>query len=466
MARTSSRCDRDQPMLLPADLREWLADDHLAWFVFDAVAEMNLERLLRRLPARRLGSRRPRPRDDGRAAALRLRGRRALLAADRAPLLRGHRLPGDRRQPGARPHDDRPLSRPPRRRAGRALRRGTGPLRARPAWSRSARSPSTAPGSPPTPPIGRTAPTSSSAKEILEEAAEVDAAEDEKFGDKRGDELPGDRQSRRQRLRDAKRRLDDEHEAKQAEMAAWEVAMAEHTARTGYVKQEQPDQAAPDPAQGGPAHQRHRPRLAAGQDSPRLHPGLHRPGRGNRRAGDRRRRVDHRRQRAPPPRANGEGRRGRAHQGRGDREARARPRRRRLLERRLRSTSSSAAEPGSSARPTPTAARHRRRSDRAPTSSDAKAASTTRGRGGLPAKTADGRAGLRPDQVATEGRAVLTARVIRVSRRVASDGGDPQPPEALSGRFESSGGLIGTLGLSQQRWEAALWPAMKKGLRW
>ena len=37
-------CDRDQPMLLPPDLRDWLDDDHLAWFVIDAVAELDLER--------------------------------------------------------------------------------------------------------------------------------------------------------------------------------------------------------------------------------------------------------------------------------------------------------------------------------------------------------------------------------------------------------------------------------------
>ena len=34
---------RDQQLLLPADMREWLAEDHLAWFVLDAVSEMNLE---------------------------------------------------------------------------------------------------------------------------------------------------------------------------------------------------------------------------------------------------------------------------------------------------------------------------------------------------------------------------------------------------------------------------------------
>ena len=44
MAQNFLSCDRDQPMLLPADLREWLPEDHLAWFVLDAVSEMNLER--------------------------------------------------------------------------------------------------------------------------------------------------------------------------------------------------------------------------------------------------------------------------------------------------------------------------------------------------------------------------------------------------------------------------------------
>lgn len=36
-------CDRDQPMLLPPDLRDWLDDDHLAWFVIEAIDELDLE---------------------------------------------------------------------------------------------------------------------------------------------------------------------------------------------------------------------------------------------------------------------------------------------------------------------------------------------------------------------------------------------------------------------------------------
>jgi transposase len=35
-------CDREQPFLLPPDVREWLPEDHLAWFVIDAVGVMDL----------------------------------------------------------------------------------------------------------------------------------------------------------------------------------------------------------------------------------------------------------------------------------------------------------------------------------------------------------------------------------------------------------------------------------------
>src|SRR5919107_3258281 len=35
-------CDREQSFLMPPDVREWLPEGHLAWFVIDAVAEMDL----------------------------------------------------------------------------------------------------------------------------------------------------------------------------------------------------------------------------------------------------------------------------------------------------------------------------------------------------------------------------------------------------------------------------------------
>ena len=42
MALNFIGCDRDQSFLLPPDVRDWLPEGHLAWFVLDAVAGMNL----------------------------------------------------------------------------------------------------------------------------------------------------------------------------------------------------------------------------------------------------------------------------------------------------------------------------------------------------------------------------------------------------------------------------------------
>jgi transposase len=39
--------DRDQPFLLPSDLRDWLPADHLAWFVRDVTDQLDLEPFLR-----------------------------------------------------------------------------------------------------------------------------------------------------------------------------------------------------------------------------------------------------------------------------------------------------------------------------------------------------------------------------------------------------------------------------------
>jgi glutamine synthetase len=39
-------CDREQELLLPPSLREWLAEDHFAWFVIDAVGEIDLAAFL------------------------------------------------------------------------------------------------------------------------------------------------------------------------------------------------------------------------------------------------------------------------------------------------------------------------------------------------------------------------------------------------------------------------------------
>jgi hypothetical protein len=42
MAQNFIECDREQAFLMPPSLREWLPEDHLAWFVLEAVEEMDL----------------------------------------------------------------------------------------------------------------------------------------------------------------------------------------------------------------------------------------------------------------------------------------------------------------------------------------------------------------------------------------------------------------------------------------
>jgi transposase len=47
MAYNFLRSDRDQPFLLPPDLRDWLPADHLAWFILDVVDQLDLQPFLR-----------------------------------------------------------------------------------------------------------------------------------------------------------------------------------------------------------------------------------------------------------------------------------------------------------------------------------------------------------------------------------------------------------------------------------
>ena len=42
MAQNFIESRREQGFLLPPDVRDWLPADHLAWFVIDAVASMDL----------------------------------------------------------------------------------------------------------------------------------------------------------------------------------------------------------------------------------------------------------------------------------------------------------------------------------------------------------------------------------------------------------------------------------------
>jgi hypothetical protein len=42
MAMNFLACDREQAFLMPPDPRDWLPEDHLAWFVLASVEEMDL----------------------------------------------------------------------------------------------------------------------------------------------------------------------------------------------------------------------------------------------------------------------------------------------------------------------------------------------------------------------------------------------------------------------------------------
>src|SRR3954467_3254599 len=43
MAPSFVACDREQSFLMPPDVREWLPEDHFAWFVLEAVEAMDLD---------------------------------------------------------------------------------------------------------------------------------------------------------------------------------------------------------------------------------------------------------------------------------------------------------------------------------------------------------------------------------------------------------------------------------------
>jgi transposase len=85
---------------------------------------------------------------------------------------------------------------------------------------------------------------------ILAEADAVDAAEDQRFGDARGDELPEelvDPVTRRERLERAKRELEAEQAARVAEHEAVLARRAEHRARTGRNPPGRPPGEGPGP---------------------------------------------------------------------------------------------------------------------------------------------------------------------------------------------------------------------------
>jgi transposase len=214
MAQSFLGCDRDQSFLMPPSLDEWLPQDHLARFVIAMVEEMDLAAFF--APYRLDGHGRP-AHDPAMMVALLLyayaRGQRSSRVIERECVEDvAFRVIAANRQP-----DHCTIARF-RQRHETALGELFGEVLALCAQAGLA-------GVEVVAVDGTKVHANAShhanrdyeqiAREILQEAAEVDAAEDEQFGDRRGDELPEElstAQGRRGWLREAKQRLDAERE--------------------------------------------------------------------------------------------------------------------------------------------------------------------------------------------------------------------------------------------------------------
>src|SRR5271166_4592373 len=92
---------RDQPLLLPVDMREWLPEDDLVFVVPVAVATLDLGEFRRGYRADGHGRAASGRGDDGGAAVVWLLPGRAVQPGDREAVRAGCRLPGDRRRAAA-----------------------------------------------------------------------------------------------------------------------------------------------------------------------------------------------------------------------------------------------------------------------------------------------------------------------------------------------------------------------------
>jgi transposase len=211
MAQNFLACDREQELLLPPSLREWLPDGHLAWFVIDAVAQLDLGAFYGGYRADGHGRA---AHDPAMMVALLLY---CYAIGERSSRRVERRCVEDvaTRVICANQAPDHTTIARFRQRHERALGELFGEVLAMCAESGLVR-------------VGMIAVDGTKlaanaavqatrdyeqiAREILAEADAVDAEEDERFGEARGDELPAELQTaqgRRGWLREAKRRLDE-----------------------------------------------------------------------------------------------------------------------------------------------------------------------------------------------------------------------------------------------------------------
>lgn len=227
--------DRDQALLLPPDVREWLPDGHLALFVVDAIEELDLAVFYGRYRLDGWG----RPAYDPAimvalvlyAYAVGVRSARAIerrcvedvafrvvaanLAPDHATIAR-FRAEHEQALGGLFSQVLRLCERAGLVRAGVIALDST-----KVAANASGRA---------------NLDFERLAREVLEEAAAVDAAEDAVYGDKRGDELPPelvDRSTRKKRLREWVEEIKVERDAEARAREQMFQRRAEHERRTG-----------------------------------------------------------------------------------------------------------------------------------------------------------------------------------------------------------------------------------------
>ncbi len=213
--------DRDQVFLLPPDVREWLPADELAWFVIDAVAQMDLSEFRGRYRAD--GHGRPAYDPELMVALLLFAycdGERSSRVIERRcrrdvayRVITGNRVPDHATIARFRADHEQAL-------VGvfaQVLRlcAEAGLVKVGLVAIDGTKLTANAAGS-----ANRTGgQLQGEIERILGEAARVDAAEDEQFGAARGDELPAelvDRSSRLARLKQAKARIDAEDAALRA----------------------------------------------------------------------------------------------------------------------------------------------------------------------------------------------------------------------------------------------------------
>ena len=232
MPQNFIQCDREQELLLPTSLRDWLPDDHLAWFIADAVEEMDLAAFYSAYRADGWGRAAFEPKVMVAlllyAYAIGERSSRAIERRCREDVafrvLTANQIPDHATIARFRARHEQALADTFEQVLALCANAGLasvgllaldGSLMAGNASQGATRS---------------YAAIRSEVDRMLSEAAETDAREDTELGDRRGDELPAelcDRRSRRERLRRCRAELERQQAEEQAayeENLAWRAA--------------------------------------------------------------------------------------------------------------------------------------------------------------------------------------------------------------------------------------------------